>query len=100
MSAPERERNIASYIFSGSTTMIGVCVTVIALFKAFKTDLGGYADELLALNTLVFILSTVLSYISLKKDKHTRTGWLADVLFFIGMLLMVVAGIIIVYTEY
>lgn len=43
----EREREIAHYILSCATTMTGVCVTIIALFRVMKASIQTYADEVL-----------------------------------------------------
>ena len=78
----------------------GVCVTIIALFRVMKIGLVTYADEILAFNTFVFLVSAMLSYISLRKEKNEISETIADVLFFTGMVSMLVVGIIIVYTAY
>lgn len=65
----ERRREIAHYVFSGSTTMVGVCVTIIALFRVMKVSVQTYADELLGYTTFIFIAAVFLSYASLRKEK-------------------------------
>lgn len=95
-----RNKTIAEHIFNGSTTMAGVCVTVIALFHAMKAGLSTYADEILAANTCIFITSCILSYASLRKEKNNRIEKFADILFFTGLLIMMIVGIIIVYSAY
>ena len=96
----DKNRNLADHIFNGSITMSGVCVTIIALFRVMKIGLVTYADEILAFNTFVFLVSAMLSYISLRKEKNEISETIADVLFFNGMVSMLVVGIIIVYTAY
>lgn len=96
----QKSRDIAHSIFSGSTTMIGVCITVIALFKVMKIAGESYADELLGINTFLFILSALLSYLTLRNNTLRNTEKVADVLFFSGMVVMVAVGLIIVFTAY
>ena len=62
-------KRIAEHIFNGSITLAGVCVTIIALFRVMKVGVGTYADEILAANTCIFIASSLLAYISLKKKR-------------------------------
>ena len=93
-------RKIAPHIFSGSIMMIGVCITVIALFRALKTGAETLADNILGADTLVFILSTLISYAALRRDNNKRLERVADVLFFTGMLTMVIVGLMILYSTY
>lgn len=95
-----KSRDIANSIFSGSTTMIGVCITVIALFRVMKISINTYADEVLGVDTFLFILSALLSYLTLRNNQLIRTERWADGIFFTGMLIMVVVGLIIVFTAY
>jgi len=91
------QRRIAEHIFTGSTTMIGVCLTVITLFSIIKTGITTYADEILGINALIFIISAFISYSSLRKNNEPIREWIADIIFFIGMAIMVLAGILIVF---
>jgi hypothetical protein len=95
-----RRKTIAEHIFTGSTTMAGVSVTIIALFRILKTGIGTYADEILSANTCIFLASAVLSYMALRKENYNTIETVADILFFAGMIVMMFVGIIIVYTTY
>ncbi len=95
-----RNKQIASHILTGSTTMVGVCFTVIALFRVMKVSLQTYADETLAVNSCIFICSAIFSYASLRKEKNRVLELLADILFFLGMLVMLFVGFLIVYSTY
>jgi multisubunit Na+/H+ antiporter MnhF subunit len=95
-----KSRDIAHSIFSGSTTMIGVCITVIALFRVLKISGQTYADEVLGIDTFLFILSGLLSYLTLRNNDLNQTERWADILFFTGMVIMVIVGLIIVFTAY
>lgn len=79
--------------------MIGVCITIIALFKTMDASSGTKADEVLAVANFMFILSALLSYLSLRKNDNERLENFADVIFFSGMLLMLIVGFIIVFTD-
>jgi hypothetical protein len=48
----------------------------------------------------LFISSAFLSYIALRKKKYRLIETLADIAFFTGMFIMLIVGIIIVYTSY
>ena len=94
------DRRIASYIFSGSNTMVGVCVTVVSIFRIMKTGMQTYADETLAVDTSVFIVSSLLSYLALRKEKSVRLEKWADIFFFSGMVIIFLVALLILYTTY
>lgn len=98
---PKSQNNeIAHYVFSGSTTMIGVCITVIALFKVMNTNLKTYADEILGVDTFIFIFAAFFSYLTLRNDKNKSLEKFADLLFFTGMSILILVGVIIVFSTY
>lgn len=96
----DRNREIARHVFTGSTTMVGVCVTVIALFRVMKISMTTYADEILGIDNFIFIIAALLSYSAIRKENNTRMERWADILFFTGMLIMMLVGIIIVFSTY
>ena len=96
----EDNKKIAAYVFSGSNTMVGVCLTIIALFRIMKTGLQTYADEILALDTFIFIIASLLSYAVLRKEKNKRLEKWADICYYTGMIIMSFVGLIIIYTAY
>lgn len=96
----EKSAGIAHHIFSGSITMIGVCVTIIALFRAFKISSETFADNILGADTFIFIVATLFAYASLRKGSSKRMERIADVLFFTGMLTMIIVSVLILYSTY
>jgi hypothetical protein len=93
-------KDIAQHIFSGSTTMIGVCITVISLFRIMKIGSETIVDEILGVDTLIFILACFFSYLYLINSELKKIETFADILFFIGLLLMLIVGFIIVFSTY
>jgi hypothetical protein len=93
----ELNREIAHHILSGSTTMIGVSITVIALFRIMHTSLETYADELLGFDNIIFICSALFAYGAIRKENNRRLERLADITFLTGMIIMLIAGILILY---
>ncbi|HEY4284044.1 MAG TPA: hypothetical protein VGM62_13335 [Chthoniobacterales bacterium] len=90
------EENICIHIFSVSAGMVGVCLTVIGLIRVVIT-LGRadtLADDLLAGDALIFLMSCLLSYAALRSRngrRMRRFERIADWLFILAMTLM--AGI-------
>lgn len=79
--------------------MIGVCITVITLFKVTKLHLTTYVDEMMGFDTLVFSLSCFLSYTSIRLKKQNKFELIADSFFLIGLFIMVVVGFIMICFE-
>lgn len=96
----KNNKEIAHHIFSASTTMIGVCITVISLFRIMKIGKETLADEVLGLNTLIFIFSCFFSYLCLRNSELKYLENIADIFFFFGLLLMLIVGFIIVFSSY
>jgi len=96
----EENKRVASYVFSGANTMVGVCLTVITLFRIMKTGVQTYADEILALDTSIFITASLLSYLAIRTENNEKLEKWADIFFFTGMIILFFVGLIIIYTTY
>lgn len=92
--------DISVHLFNGAISMAGVSVTVIALFRVLKMNTYTYADEILSVNLFVLLISAFLAYTSLRQGRNKILELIADILFFLGMIIMMIVGIIIVYTSY
>ena len=94
------EADLCLHIFTASAALVGVCLTVIGLIRIVvsTTKVGTIADDLLAADATLFMLSCVLAYWALRVRSVRRMHRLertADVLFLIGLLLMtIVCGVV------
>jgi len=100
MSQETQETDICVHIFSVSAGMIGVCLTVIGLFRVI-TELKNFStigDDLLAVDALAFLTSFYLSYIALRRRESKRNYQLekiAGVIFLTALCLMaIICGLI------
>src|SRR6266853_3111783 len=97
------EQDICIHIFTVSSAMVGVCLTVIGLIRVVITlgTADTLADDCLAMNALLFLISCLLSYWALRsrgwKRMH-RLERLADGIFIFAMIGMVVVCTLITYT--
>ena len=94
-----KESRLADHILPSSATMIGVCMTVISLAHLIpKHSISRHVNDLLALDSLFFLTSAMLSYFSIRRpilaEKFER---LADVIFLLGLAVMVVVGFIVAF---
>ena len=90
----ELEEDICIHIFTVSSAMVGVCLTVIGLVRVVITlgKADTLADDLLASDALLFLVSCFLSYAALRSRGARRMHRLervADGVFIFAMLVMV-----------
>ena len=85
-----KSKSLSNFILPVSSTMVGVCMTVISLLQlAPKNTISKWADELVAINSLIFLVSAMLSYWALRHSDSTSAERYADKLFLVGMSIMV-----------
>src|SRR3954452_17072026 len=90
----ELEEDICIHIFTVSSAMVGVCLTVIGLVRVVITlgKADTLADDLLAADALLFLISSLLSYAALRSRGFRRMHRIeraADATFGLAMLVMV-----------
>jgi hypothetical protein len=97
------EQDICIHIFTVSSAMVGVCLTVIGLIRVVITfgTANTLADDFLAVDALLFLISCLLSYWALRSRglrRMHRLEKIADAIFIIAMIGMVVICALITYT--
>jgi hypothetical protein len=96
----ELEVDICVLVFTASAAMVGVCLTVIGIFRLLThvRELQTYGDDLLAIDAGLFLISCLLSYWALRTRRRRRMLGLeliADVIFLIALCLMaLICGLI------
>lgn len=94
------EEDICIHIFTVSSAMVGVCLTVIGLIRVVITlgEIDTIADDLLAADAFLFLIACLLSYWALRTRgvrRMHRVERFADGIFIVAMILMtVVCGLI------
>src|SRR6266480_4557061 len=89
------EQDICIHIFTVSSAMVGVCLTVIGLIRVVITlgTADTLADDFLAGDALLFLISCLLSYWALRSRSMRRMHRLekiADGIFIMAMIGMVI----------
>lgn len=79
--------------------MVGVCMTVITVMQLTpKNSVAHWADNLIAIDGLFFLASTIFSYWSLRSENNAaQTEIWADRLFILGMILMVIISFLVAF---
>lgn len=88
------QEDICIHIFTVSAAMVGVCLTVIGLLRVVITvrKADSIADDLLALDAVLFLISCLSSYWALRTRDSRRMHRLerfADGVFIVALVLMV-----------
>lgn len=69
----EIEASISVDVFSVSAAMVGVCLTVIQLIQMNATQKANtVVDEILALDSIIFMIACFVSFLALKSKRHSR----------------------------
>lgn len=87
--------DICVHIFTASAAMIGVCLTVIGIIRVVislrRSDL--FADDLLSMNAMLYLVACFLSYWALRtrnKGRNLRLERRSDVAFLTALVLTAV----------
>jgi len=93
------QENLSHRLLPVASTMVGVCVTVISVIQlAPDKAISGWADKLLAVDSLAFMASTLLSYWSIRHgNRLQRIERYADRLFLLGMVIMVFVSFLVAF---
>jgi hypothetical protein len=96
------ERELSEHIFSVSAQLVGICLTVLGLFRALVRlrSLGHIGDNLLALDAVAFLGACVFSYASLRsRADHRRRALerVADTCFGIALVLMTAVCVMVAW---
>jgi hypothetical protein len=90
-------RAISNHILPTASNMVGVCMMVISVMQLLpKNSVSPWTDRILAINSLFFLASAMLSYRSLRTAGGSESmEKYADWLFLAGLGIMVLAGILV-----
>jgi hypothetical protein len=96
------EEDICIHIFTVSSAMVGVCLTVIGLIRVVITlgKIDTLADDLLAADAFLFLIACLLSYWALRTRsvrRMHRVERIADSIFILAMILMTSVCAVITY---
>src|SRR5215208_3864183 len=97
------EQDICIHIFTVSSAMVGVCLTVIGLIRVVITfgRADTLADDFLAGDALLFLIACLLSYWALRSRSVRRMHGIekiADGIFILAVIGMVIICALITYT--
>lgn len=80
--------------------MVGVCITVISIVSLIEISakIATVIDKIMSVDSMIFLASVMLSYLSLRSRRFSRSlERTADIIFLSGLTLMVVASFILAW---
>ena len=90
---------LSAHILPTSATMIGVCMTVLSIGHLGPvSELRLLVDKVLAVDGLVFLISALLSFMSMR-TRHfaTRYEVRAELVFLVGLGLLAVGAVVLAF---
>ncbi|SDA31742.1 hypothetical protein SAMN02799622_05092 [Methylobacterium sp. UNC378MF] len=96
------EDGLSRHILPNAGTMVGVCTTLIGLVKIAEGWIGpSHVDEAAALTAVLFLVSAVASYLSIRLgdagDLSMRLERCADICFVIGLIGLTLIAVLFAY---
>lgn len=85
------------HILTASSTLLGLCFVVLTSLKLSDYSEASVIDEFTAVAILMFMTSSVLSYLSMRNSKLSgkRYERIADIVFLSGLIFLFVTTILI-----
>jgi multisubunit Na+/H+ antiporter MnhF subunit len=98
-----QERDIAAHIFTTSSVMLGLCLTIISVVHGPRNSdrMETIVDDVVAVDAMIFLAACFLSYAALRSTllaRMKRLESVADTVFLLGMVGIGVACILLVWT--
>jgi len=88
--------DLSHHILPNSATMVGACIMVISIVKSMGPGLASYLiDKVLAVDSVLFMISSLLSFSSIRSEQSTvRLERWAEIIFLIGLVTMTIITVI------
>lgn len=95
----DNANDLSHHILPNSATMVGVCIMVISIVKSTVPGFAYYLiDKALAIDSLLFMISALLSFLSIRMDRSSAglERW-AEIIFLIALASMTLITIIFAF---
>jgi hypothetical protein len=90
--------NKSSHILNTSATLFGLCYVVFTSLKTLKLDSNTLIDEFTAVSMVLFMISCLLSFLSIRSNrKSVYFERIADYAFLAGLFTLFIITIFIVF---
>jgi hypothetical protein len=90
--------DLSQHILPTSAQLVGVCLTVISLIKVLHIgQVASLLDKFLAIDALLFTISTTLSYVSMRGNGSSNLEKRADQFFMLGLLELGLCAVLLAF---
>jgi hypothetical protein len=98
MSESEHQRKAVSHhILPTSSNLLGLCFVILSFIKVTNMDGAIILDELVAVAIFLFLVASILSYVSMRvTEAPGRFERAADIVFLIGLVFLAVISLWVV----
>jgi hypothetical protein len=91
-----KKKNNFHHILNTSSTLLGLCFVVLTSLQVNKFSEASMIDEFTSVAMIMFLFSSILSYLSIRsKAVAVRYEKIADLVFLTGLLFLVVTTVLI-----
>ncbi|WEK20363.1 MAG: hypothetical protein P0Y49_04315 [Candidatus Pedobacter colombiensis] len=96
------EENKSPHILNTSATLLGLCFIVLTSIKVSKMQDSTLIDETTALAIVLFMISSILSFLSMRKEKTLSDRLenlekMADFIFLFGLLVLFLTTMMVTF---
>lgn len=90
------DNDLTHHILPNSATMVGICIMVISIVKGTPSNHLNYLiDKALAFDSVLFMVSSLLSFVSIRQERSTvRLERWAEMIFILGLVSMTMITLI------
>lgn len=81
------------HIFSNASQMSGVSIMILTLFYYLGVSKESWADEIITLSIMLFVFSTIISYLSIRNNNLDYLEKIADGLFIVGLICLLIISL-------
>jgi predicted membrane channel-forming protein YqfA (hemolysin III family) len=87
------------HILTASSTLLGLCFVVLTSMHVTNTREASLIDEFTAGAIVMFMASSLLSYLSMRSTKDPKPGYekIADVVFLSGLIFLFITTMLIAF---
>jgi hypothetical protein len=89
----------SQHILNTSSNLLGFCFIVLTSLKVLKLQETTIIDEITAIAILLFMTSSILSFLSMRSSKKFSVRYenFADIIFLLGLILLFVTTMLIAF---
>jgi hypothetical protein len=96
MEEDKHKNGMAQHILPTSSNLLGICFAILAFIRLSNLSSQTIIDDILGLVIMLFLISSIFSYMSIRSIGYTETyEKVADIFFIIGITSLTIVAMII-----